>query len=694
MFELTTTYSLWWLLPIVILSAMLSFLLYFKNTKDEFPNWLKVLLFSTRFFTFVILASLLLSPMLKSWKTEIEKPVIILAIDNSNSMVLSGDTISNIANNKEVIANVVEGLNGKYQVDYYTFGDETKSSSAPDFQDKYTDLSQCISQINQKYAYRNVGAMVVLSDGIYNRGNNPIYESALLSFPIYTLGFGDSSIYPDMAISRVLYNKSVFIENTFPIEVSVLAKNRKNTLSRVSLFHGSKLISSKEIQVESDNQLLKVLFEVKAQQSGLQSYRIVVQSFEGELNTINNLKTINIDVIGEKKKVILLYSAPNPDIAALKQVFENSDEYKLEVKLLQDFNNNLKDYNLAIFYQFPNANRQSFNLIKQAKVDGIPFMVILGTQTDLQRFNSLNLGIIINAKSNSIIEATSILNTEFSDFIIPKSIKEQLQEFPPLFVPFGKYDYSNYVHTIVYQRLGLVNTQYPLISISEQNAYRNAFIFGEGIWKWRMMDFLKNKQHNAFDDFVMKLIRYISLTKSYQQFDVQYKRRVSQIEPIEFYAVLLNESYEKVIDADIQMIIKNEKGDEFPFAFNKYGDGFKLNAGQFPQGIYNFVASVNYNGKYMESKGSFVVDAIQLEAINLQADFDILRKISTKSGGEFYVQKDNEKLISQISNKEDIVNIQRQNMQFKELVKFPWLWVLVVLLMSAEWFLRKQMGSY
>jgi len=473
-----------------------------------------------------------------------------------------------------------------------------------------------------------------------------------------------------------------------------LAKNRKNTVTKVSLFQGSKLISSQNLKIESDNQLLKVLFEVKAKESGLKSYKIIVQSFEGELNTINNVKTVNIDVIGEKKKVIMLYSAPDPDIAALKQVFENSEEFEVEEKLLSDFRNNLKDYNLAIFYQLPNANRQSLNLIKKAKDNGIPFMVILGGQTDLQRFNSLKLGININAKSNSTLESTSILNTEFSDFIISKSIKEQLPEFPPLFVPFGKYDYSNFVHPIIYQRLGSVSTQYPLIAVSEQNAYRNAFIFGEGIWKWRMMDFLKNKQHEVFDDFVMKLIRYISLTKSYQQFDVQYKRRVSQIEPIEFYATLLNESYEKVVDADIQMIIKNEKGEEFPFAFSKYEDGFKLNVGQFPQGIYNFVASVNYNGKYMESKGGFVVDAIQLEAVNLQADFDILRKISAKSGGEFYVQKDNEKLISQILDKEDIVNIQRQYMQFKELIKLPWIWFLLVFLMSAEWFLRKQMGSY
>ena len=694
MFELTTTYSLWWLLPIVILSAMLSALLYFRNTKDEFPNLLKVLLFSTRFLTFVILGSFLLSPMVKAWKTEIEKPVIVLAMDNSNSMMMSGDTASNVANNKEVMSDVVSGLKAKYKIETYTFGSETKASSSPSFQDKYTDLSQCISQIKQKYQYRNIGAMLVLSDGIINRGNNPIYESSSSTFPIYTLGFGDSSIYPDMAISRVLYNKSVFIENTFPLEASILAKNRKNTVSKVSLFQGSKLISSQNLKIESDNQLLKVLFEVKAKESGLQSYKIVVQSFEGELNAINNVKTVNIDVIGEKKKVIMLYSAPNPDIAALKQVFENSEEFEVDEKLLSEFKNNLKDYNLAIFYQFPIANRQSYNLIKQAKDDGIPFMVILGSQTNLQRFNSLNLGVKIIAKSNSTLEATSILNTEFSDFIISKSIKGQLPEFPPLFVPFGQYEYSNYVHPVVFQRLGAVSTHYPLIAVSERNAYRNAFIFGEGIWKWRMMDFLKNKQHKDFDDFVMKLIRYISLTKSYQKFDVQYKRRLSQIEPIEFYATLLNENYEKVVDADIQMIIKNEKGEEFPFAFSKSIDGFKLNAGQFPKGIYSFVASVNYNGKHLEYKGGFVVDAIQLEAVNLQADFDILRKISSKSGGEFYVKKDNKKLISKILNKEDIVNIQRQYMQFKELIKLPWIWFLLVFLVSVEWFLRKQMGSY
>jgi hypothetical protein len=694
MFEITTTYSLWWLLPIVILSAILSALLYFRNSKEDFPKWLKALLFSTRFLTFVLLGSFLLSPMVKSWKTEVEKPVIVLAVDNSSSMIFSGDTSENILNNRKIVENIIDGLGSKYQVDAYIFGSGIKASNKPDFQDNYTDINQCIIDVKQKYQYRNVGVMILISDGIYNRGSNPVYSAYNIPFPIYTLGLGDSSTHADLAISRVLYNRNVFIENTFPIEVSVMAKNRKNTDVKLSLYKGKQLISTSTNKVYSDNQLIKFVFKVKAEEPGLHSYRLVVNSFESELNTINNSKTINVDVIGEKKKVILLFAAPNPDIAALKQVFETRDEFEVEEKFISDFNGNLKDYNLAIFYQFPYANRASFDLIKQAKNNGIPFVISLGTQTNISRFNSLNLGVKIETKNSSVIESTALLNPDFSDFLISKSINEQLSELPPLYVPFGRYSYSNYVHPIAYQRLGSVNTQYPLLAVSEQNGYRNAFIFGEGLWKWRLIDFQNNKQHKAFDEFIMKLIRYVSINKTYRKFDVQYQRRVNQMEPVEFYASFLNDNYEKVQDADIQLIIKNENGEEFPYAFSKSDEDYTLNAGQFPQGVYSFVAKLNYHGKYFERTGSFVVDAVDIEAVNLQANYGVLRVLASETGGDFYTQTNIESLVSDVLNKGDIVDIQRQYLQFKELIRLPWIWFLIIFLMTLEWFLRKQMGSY
>ncbi len=694
MFELTTTYSLWWMLPIVILSALLSAILYYRNNKDEFPVWINVLLFSIRFVVFVILSSFLLSPTLKSWKTEIEKPVVILAVDNSKSMILSGDTVENRKNNINVIERLIDGLGAKYQIDKFTFGEKIQENFKPDFSDKYSDLSQLLINVGQRYQYRNVGALIVMSDGIYNRGSNPIYSASYLRFPIFTIGVGDSSIHADLSINQVLYNKSVFLENTFPIEAKIMTINRKNTKLKVSLFHNSKLVDAQFIKVNSDKQLIRVLFNVKAKTSGLHSYKIVVQPFSGELNVLNNVKNINIDVIGDKKKVLLLYPSPNPDIAALVQIFDKSDEFELEEQMLSNFKKNIKDYNLIIFYQLPNSSISSINIVKKAKKEDIPFLMILGPQTNLKRFNLLGLGIDISAKRNSVFEVTPLINPDFSDFTISKILKEEMVDFPPLYSPFGKYKIANFVHPVIYQQLGTVRTNYPLIAVSEQNAYRQAFIFGEGLWKWRMMDFLNNKHHDEFDRFIMKLVRYVSLTKSYQKFDIQYKRRNSRIEPIEFYAKFLNDNYEKITDADIQLLIFNSNGEKFSFAFSNKDDGYFLNVGQFPQGIYKFVAMTNYHGKSFQYKGSFVVDAIQLEAINLQANFDFLRKISAKGGGDFYTQQQLDKLIRDIINKEDIVNIQKQYIQFKELISFPWIWGILVVLISIEWFLRKQMGSY
>ena len=70
----------------------------------------------------------------------------------------------------------------------------------------------------------NSGAMVVYSDGIFNKGQDPVYSAQNVGKKIHTVVLGDTSRYKDLSVSKVLYNESVFLGNEFPIEISVSAK--------------------------------------------------------------------------------------------------------------------------------------------------------------------------------------------------------------------------------------------------------------------------------------------------------------------------------------------------------------------------------------------------------------------------------------------------------------------------------------
>lgn len=694
MIEITSTYSFWWLIPIVFISLGLTLLLYFKNKNESFSKvtiWILALL---RFFSFIILGALLLSPVVKSWKTNIEKPTIIIAADNSKSMVYFGDSIKTREENIKRQEEISAALSDKYNVELYSFGDKVEQTNVIDYSEVKTDISSVFTLVDQKYKYSNIGALVVISDGIYNVGNNPIYESKNLNIPIYTIGVGDSTIHRDYSIKRVKFNKNVFINNEFPIEVSLRAKRMANTRTKVSLYNNGKLIVFKEIDFKSENEVQKHLFLIKAKVAGLQSYKVVISSFDGEQNLINNSKTFNIEVLGSKKKVLLLYSTPHPDVSAIKQIFKNTDEYELVLKQFGNSSFNLKDFNLVIFNQLPNNTGRSISVLKEAKKLGTPFIIILGNNTNISLFNRLKLGVKINSKSRSLIEMHAIPNDDFKEFIVSHRLTDIISQFPPLIGPYGQTKSSSLFTSVFKQRIGAVNTEYPLIALSNISGKRDAFIFGEGLWRWRMYDFMENKNHDMIDKFFLKLVRYTSLSGERSRLNIQYENSYNEQDEVEISAQFYNNSYESISDADINIEIKNLDNEIFNYSFGRKNLAYYLSAGRLQAGIYSFKASVNYGGKTFIKQGKFSVEKVDIEAMSLEADFNLLRNISINSGANFYNKDDWKELINNLAKREDIVNIESQQLEYKDAIRFPIILVVLFIFLSLEWFIRKQMGSY
>ena len=80
-----------------------------------------------------------------------------------------------------------------------------------------------------------------------------------------------------------------------------------------------------------------------------------------------------------------------PDAAfALSQ----TDNYEVEVAPANEFKGNPSDYSLVILHQLPSKANSASNLISQLRKSGTSTLYVVGTQTDLNNFNSLNTGVI------------------------------------------------------------------------------------------------------------------------------------------------------------------------------------------------------------------------------------------------------------------------------------------------------------
>ena len=126
------------------------------------------------------------------------------------------------------------------------------------------------------------------------------------------------------------------------------------------------------------------------------------------------------------------------------------------------------------------------------------------------------------------------------------------------------------------------------------------------------------------------------------------------------------------------------------FIVSRDGDGYSLALGRLPEGLYRYTAKTQYNGETLTTEGSFAVEALHLEQANLTADHALLRSISAITGGKMYYPDQLDELRDELTSLKPVIYT---HTRFSELLNLPWVLILIVLLLGAEWVLRKYHGE-
>ena len=194
----------WYSIFCLLTGGAYAAVLYYKDESfHELDRRLKILMTTFRFVLVTLITFLLLSPLIKTTHRETEKPIIIIAQDNSQSLITGRDSAYCRNELPVKIEGLADKLSEKYEVKRFTFGDRTedvKSFSTLTFDQKQTDISSLFDELHNRFSNRNLGAIIVSSDGLFNRGANPVYSSEKLKIPVYTIALGDTGIQRDISI--------------------------------------------------------------------------------------------------------------------------------------------------------------------------------------------------------------------------------------------------------------------------------------------------------------------------------------------------------------------------------------------------------------------------------------------------------------------------------------------------------------
>ena len=129
----------------LVLAALLSYLLYSKEIKRKFcTKTLLSLLISLRFIFLSFLFLLLFEPIIFQLIEKKEKPILVFAQDNSESILNNKDSLFIQTAFKDSIKDLLNELNNKFEIIPYSFGQEAKENNIYNFNESITN-----SRVNQ-----------------------------------------------------------------------------------------------------------------------------------------------------------------------------------------------------------------------------------------------------------------------------------------------------------------------------------------------------------------------------------------------------------------------------------------------------------------------------------------------------------------------------------------------------------------
>ena len=261
------------------------------------------ILSAIRFVIVSVLVFLLLNPLIKQILSVVEKPAVVVAIDNSQSILNSTDTIQ-ISGVLSSINEIKDGLISEgYDVELRTLEKVVDKVDEIIYDQQVTNIDALLKDIQSSFEGRNLVGTVLLSDGKYNQGMSPTFFP--YGFTVYSVGLGDTTRKEDLILKNVYYNKIAYQGNKFPIRVEVLNQGFLNSQSSVSIKQNGKTLQSKRINFTNDNSLSVIDFSIEAKEKGVQLYQVEVKVLQRESVIANNRKQLFIDVIEGKQKILL-----------------------------------------------------------------------------------------------------------------------------------------------------------------------------------------------------------------------------------------------------------------------------------------------------------------------------------------------------------------------------------------------------
>lgn len=668
-----------------------------------------------RYLVLLVAALMLLEPKLETRNRQLTPPVIAILHDDSESIVINRDSTYLRGEYPPQLRAFVDKLQGsnKANTHFFAFSSDLGTDASPDslrYRGMGTDISNALGSAYKLFSNQNLGAVVLLTDGISTSGTHPLHALDDFQQPVYTVLLGDTTPQKDIRIAEVLYNQIAYLDDETPIKVKVMGTGYESATVRVNLLGGGKVLGSQTLTLGANASIADADFLVKPAQTGMTQYTITVDALPDELTVRNNTKTIFIQVLETKVKLAIFGGYPHPDIGALRSALDRDQRYAVQEFIhktptayyVEPGTVNLADFDLFILHNFPLGAADAALLDKlKAEIDNrkVPLMVFVGQSTHLPTLkNSLGdrLGIVPGTFQSHVEEAIPLFKEEYrnhSTYTFDEGWIRMMNSSPPLYRNQSEWKAGGDTKVLATARIKGVALDYPIYGLQNHLERKNMVFVGENIWRMRAHAHVETSTFDPFDVWIYNNIQWLMVREDKRRFKVAPSKQLfTGNEPVLFRGEAYDESYRPLSGVDIRLKLKYPNGKQDDLYLNETGNArYFLELNNLEEGTYSYEAEgTKSNARVGTDRGEFSIGRSNIEHLNLTADKGLLQQIALRTQGSFHTSRELDVVADEIlaqSSLKPVVNITTKRLGFNE---FQWIFYFLVGLLAVEWVVRKR----
>jgi uncharacterized membrane protein len=275
-----------------------------------------------------------------------------------------------------------------HKVDLFTFGEALEPTTPAGLQapprGEATRLGETLAEVRARYAGRDLGGVVILSDGndTGRIGRGPVDGEtrktlAAMDAPVHTVWIGERAL-KDLSVAAVLVDDFAFVRTPIKLEAVIRASGLANRQIEVTLTRDGRLQDVRSLHLQDDETEARVAFDWTPDRPGNVVFEIATPVLAGEALATNNKQVFTLKVIRDRVRVLhvcgrpswdqrflrsLLRLDPNVDLVSFFILRTNSDDQpwnRDELSLIpfpdrEIFDEQLRSFDMLIFQNFNSA---------------------------------------------------------------------------------------------------------------------------------------------------------------------------------------------------------------------------------------------------------------------------------------------------------------------------------------------------